>query len=75
MEMALEKMKQTDQSQHSNGLLKEFYAMAQRNGKPIGKYAVRLNLAAGKVQLQSCESYEASPEDSAVSAGDIEVAI
>ena len=56
VEMALEKMKQTDQSQHSDGLLQEFYAMAQRNGKPIGKYAVRLDLAAGKVQLQSCEA-------------------
>ena len=43
VEMALENMKQTDQSQS------EFYAMAQRNGEPIGKYAVRLNLAAGKV--------------------------
>ena len=38
--MALEKMKQTD------GLLQEFYAMAQRNGEPIGKNAVRLDLAA-----------------------------
>ena len=33
--------KQTDQSQHSDGLLQEFYAMAQRNGEPICKYAVR----------------------------------
>ena len=56
VEMALEKMKQTNQSQHSNGLLQEFYAMAQRNGKPIGKYAVRLNLTAGKVWLQSHEA-------------------
>ena len=56
VEMALEKMKQTDQSQHSDGLLQAFYAKAQRNGEPIGKYAVRLDLAAGKVQLQSCEA-------------------
>ena len=56
VEMALEKMKQTDQSQHSNGLLQGFYAMAQRNGEPIGKYTVRLNLAVGKVQLQSLEA-------------------
>ena len=55
-EMALEKMKQTNQSQHSDGLLQEFYAMAQRNGKSIGKYTVRLNLAAGKVWLQSHEA-------------------
>ena len=51
VEMALEKIKQTDQSQHSDWLLQEFCAMSQRNGKPIGKYAVRLDLAAGKVQL------------------------
>ena len=55
VEMALEKMKQTDQSQHSDGLLQEFYAMAKRNGEPIGKYAVRHNLATGKVRLQSRE--------------------
>ena len=56
VEMALGKMKQTDQSQHSEGLLQEFYAMAQRNGEPISKYAVRLNLATGKVWLQSYEA-------------------
>ena len=56
VEMALEKMKQTDQSQHSDRLLQEFYAMAQRSGEPISKYIVRLDLAAGKVQLQSCEA-------------------
>ena len=49
VEMALEKMKQTDQSQHSDGLLQEFYAMAQRIGEPIGRYTVRLDLATGKV--------------------------
>ena len=46
---ALEKMKQTDQQQHSDGLLQEFYAMTQRHNKPIGQYAVRLDMAAGKV--------------------------
>ena len=56
VEMALEKMKQTDQSQHSDGLLQEFYAMAQRNGELVGKYAVRLDLTTGKVQLQSHEA-------------------
>ena len=56
VEMALEKMKQTNQSQHSDGLLQEFYAMAKRNGEAIGKYTVRLNLAAGKFWLQYCET-------------------
>ena len=46
---ALEKMKQTDQQQHSNGLLQEFYAMTQKHNEPIGQYAVRLDMAAGKV--------------------------
>ena len=46
---ALEKMKQTDQQQHSNGLLQEFYAMTQRYNKPKGRYVVRLDMAAGKV--------------------------
>ena len=56
VQMALEKMKQTNQSQHSDGLLQVFYAMAQRNGEPIGKYTVRLGLATGKVWLQSCKA-------------------
>ena len=30
--------------------------MAKRNGEPIGKYTVRLNLAAGKFWLQYCEA-------------------
>ena len=30
--------------------------MAQRNCEHIGKYAVRLNLATGKVWLQFCEA-------------------
>ena len=45
----LYKMKQTDQQQHSDGLLQEFYAMTQKHNKPIGWYAVRLDMAAGKV--------------------------
>ena len=56
VEMALEKMKQTNQSQHGDGLLQKFFAMAQRNGEPIGKYTVRLDLATGKVWLQSHEA-------------------
>ena len=57
VEMALEKMKQTDQSQHSDGLLQEFYAMAQRNGEPIGKYTVRLDLATEKAPKQRGVGY------------------
>ena len=56
VEEALDKMKQTNQHQHSNRLLQEFYAMTQRHNKPIGKYAVRLNLAASKVRLQYMEA-------------------
>ena len=50
---ALNKMKQTDHHQHSDGLLQEFYAMTQKHNESIGKYAVRLDIAAGKVWLQS----------------------
>ena len=46
---ALNKMKQTDQHQHSDGLLQEFYAMTQKHNEPLGRYAVRLDMAAGKV--------------------------
>ena len=53
VETALDKMMITDQHQHSDGLLQEFYVMTQRANKPIGKYAMHLNLAAGKVRLQS----------------------
>ena len=53
VEMALNKMKQTYKHKHSDGLLQEFYAMTQGNNKSIGKYAMRLNMAAGKVWLQS----------------------
>ena len=60
---ALEKMKQTDQQQHSDGLLQEFYAMTQKYSEPIGWYAVRLNIAAGKVRLQSREALGSTPEE------------
>ena len=60
---ALEKMKQTDQKQHSDGLLQEFYAMTQKQNEPIGRYAVRLDMAAGKVQLQSWEALGSTPEE------------
>ena len=46
---ALNKMKQTDQQQHSDGLFEEFYAMTQKHNEPVGQYAVRLDMAAGKV--------------------------
>ena len=46
---ALEKMKQTDQQQHSDGLSQEFYAMTQRRNEPIGWCAVKLDMAAGEV--------------------------
>ena len=59
---ALEKMKQTDQQQHSDGLLQEFYAMTQKHNEPIGQYAVRLDMAAGKVQLQSWEALGGTSE-------------
>ena len=49
VEVALDKMMMTDQHQYSDGLLQEFYAMTQRTNKPIGKYAMWLDLAAGKV--------------------------
>ena len=53
---ALNKMKQMDHHQHSDELLQEFYAMTQKHNDSIGKYAVRLNMAAGKVWLQSSEA-------------------
>ena len=51
---ALNKMKQTDHCQHSDGLLQEFYAMR--------KYAVRLDMAAGKVWLQSQKALGSTPD-------------
>ena len=58
---ALNKMKQMDHHQHSNGLLQEFYAMTQKHNESIGKYAVRLNMVADKVQLQSQEALGSTP--------------
>ena len=63
MEAALDKMMMTDQHQHSDGLLQEFYTMTQRANEPIGKYAVQLNLAAGKVRLQSQEALGSREEE------------
>ena len=60
---ALNKMKQTDQHQHSDGLLQEFYTMTQKHNEPIGRYAVRLDMAAGKVRLQSQEALGGTPEE------------
>ena len=53
---ALSQMKDTDSQQHCDGLLQEFYSLAQKLNEPIGKYAVRHDMAAGKVQLQSPEA-------------------
>ena len=60
---ALNKMKQTDQQQHSNGLLQEFYAITQKHNEPIGRYVVRLDMAAGKIRLQSREALGGTPEE------------
>ena len=63
VEAALNKMMMTDQHQHSDGLLQEFYTMTQRANKPMGKYAVHLNLAASKVRLQSREALGSNEEE------------
>ena len=63
VEVALNKMRQTDQHQHSDGLLQEFYAMTQRYNEPMGKYAIRLDLATGKVRLQSMEALGSTEEE------------
>ena len=60
---ALNKMKQTDQHQHSDRLLQEFFAMTQKHNEPIGRYVVRLDMAAGKVWLQSQEALGGTPEE------------
>ena len=52
----------TDQHQHSDGLLQEFYVMTQRTNEPIGKYAMHLDLAASKVRLQSREALGSNEE-------------
>ena len=61
IEAALNKMMMTDQ--HSNGLSQEFYVMTHRTNEPIGKYTVCLNLAAGKVRLQSREALGSNEEE------------
>ena len=63
VEEALNKMRQTDQHQHSNGFLQEFYTVTQRHNEPIGKYAIRLDLATGKVRLQSMEALGSTEEE------------
>ena len=63
VEAALDKMMMTDQHQHSDGLLQEIYAMTQQTNEPLGKYAVWLDLAAGKVCLQSREALGSSEEE------------
>ena len=60
---ALNKMKQTDQQQYSDRLLKEFYTMTKKPNEPIGWYVLRLDMAAGKVQLQSQEALGGTPEE------------
>ena len=51
LKVALDKMMMTDQHQHSDGLLQEFYMMTQRTNEPTGKYAIQLNLVADKVHF------------------------
>ena len=63
VEAVLNKMMMTEQHQHSDGLLQEFYAMTQRANEPIGKYAICLSLAAGKVRLQSREALGSNEEE------------
>ena len=60
---ALTKMKQTDHHQHSDGLLQEFYTMTQKHDESTGKYAIRLDMAAGKVWLQSQEALGGTPDE------------
>ena len=52
-----------DHHQHSNGLLQEFYAMTQKHNDSIGKRAVRLDMAASKVWLQSQETLGSIPDE------------
>ena len=63
VEEALNKMRHADQHQHSDGLLQEFYAMTQRHNEPTGKYAIKLDLAACKVRLQSMEALGSTEEE------------
>ena len=43
--------------------MQEFYVMTQRANKPTGKYAVPINLEAGKVRLQSREALGSNEEE------------
>ena len=52
-----------DHHQHGAELLQEFYAMTQKHNESTGKYAVRLNMAAGKVWLQSQEALGSTPDE------------
>ena len=52
-----------DHHQHSDGLLQEFYAVTQKHNESIGKYAVRLDMAASKVLLQSREVLGGTPDE------------
>ena len=61
--IVLNKMKQTDYHQHSDRLLQEFYAMTQKHNVSIGKNAVRLDMAARKVWLQSKEALGNTPDE------------
>ena len=63
VEEALNKMRQTDQHQCSDGLLQEFYAVTQRHNEPIGKYVIRLDMATSKVRLQSMEALGSTEEE------------
>ena len=60
---ALNRMKQMDHHQHSDGLLQEFYAMTQKHNESIGKYAVRLDIVASKVWFQSQEALGSTPDE------------
>ena len=63
VEAALNKMMMTYQHQHSDRLLQKFDVMTQRANEPIGKYAMHLDLAAGKVRLQSREALGNNEEE------------
>ena len=47
----------------AEGLLQEYYAMTQKHNESMGKYAVRLDISAGKVWLQSQEVLGSNPDE------------
>ena len=63
VEAALDKMMMTNQDKHSDVLLQEFYVMTQRANEPTGKYDMYLELAAGKVRLQSREALGSNEDE------------